>query len=78
MRCSAHMTLTLSSEREAEKAYRALEPEVRSDARVRTSLAAERNRLLLRLDASDRTALRAAVSSYGRWMALMKDIWGVC
>lgn len=72
MRAAATVRVRLASEKHAETVFSALKPETRSapSKRSRVHLNRENNSLLLRFEAKDTTALRAAINSYLRWINL--------
>jgi len=76
VRASATIRVRLTSEKHVEIVFKALEPETRSSPsrRSRTFLEKEDNTLLLRFEARDTTALRAALNSYLRWINLVVSV----
>lgn len=66
--------MTFPSPEDAEAAYVALKPEVGTARRFRASLSVDGNKLILDVDADDLSALRAALNSYLRWIALIEKL----
>lgn len=79
MRAQAVIHIDFPSERHLAIVLKALEPEAKSPAtsRSRVRVKGEGCRLTLSFEASDTSALRAAVNSYLHWIALIKDTYTV-
>lgn len=73
MKANALVRLRFPSERHLEIIFKALEPEVKKPPtmRSRSILERENNALILKIEAKDTTALRAAVNAYLRWINAM-------
>lgn len=59
---------------DAEAAYLALKPEVGVSRRFKALIHREGNRIILEVDAEDLSALRAALNSYLRWVAMIEKL----
>lgn len=70
MKASAKIVCDIIKPEHLETIFRALEPEVRSPATLRSSvsLTKERGSLVLKATAKDTVALRATLNTYLRWM----------
>jgi len=69
MKAGATVRLKLQSEQELQTIFRSLEPEINTPtARSRASLAKEGDYLILKIEAKDTVALRAALNVYLRWI----------
>ena len=79
MKAKATVRLKFSSEERLETIFKALEPEVRKSTtlRSRESLEKEDGFLVLRVEANDTVALRAALNAYLRWINSIIDALGV-
>lgn len=79
MKANALMRLKFPSEKYLEIVFKALEPEVRKPPTMRsqTILEKEGNFLVLRIEAKDTVALRAAVNAYLRWINSMTKVLDV-
>jgi len=77
MRAHAVIRLDFPSEKHLAIVLKALEPEAKSapTSRSRVRVEAEDCRLTLDFEASDTSALRAAINSYLHWIALVKDTY---
>ncbi len=64
--------LDLPSEADVRAAIAALEPELNTSRRFTVHLSPDGNALVLRVDAADLSALRAALNSYLRWLYLIE------
>jgi len=77
----AHATVRLMfpSERNLEIVLKALKPETKSSPTPRSKVWVERrgNSLILRFEARDTVALRAAMNSYLRWISLINETCSV-
>lgn len=76
MKAKAIINLKFPSEKLRDVVFKALEPEARKPATPRLRAAMEafgEAGLTLKLEASDTTALRAAVNSYLRWIIVIND-----
>ena len=76
-RAYAKVRINLKSRREAEIVYRAIRPETLSSPtqRSRAEIIFDENTLILMIEASDTTALRAAINSYLRWIMLIDETY---
>ena len=76
MKRTAVVCLRFSSERQLEIATRALQPETRNPPTKRSiaTLEKEGTLLILKVEANDTNALRAALNAYLRWIESIKDI----
>jgi tRNA threonylcarbamoyladenosine modification (KEOPS) complex Pcc1 subunit len=74
MKRSAVIRIELSSERLVEVLLKALLPETKkaTTARSKVSVEGEGKSLIIRAEAEDTPAFRAALNSYLRWVALVK------
>jgi tRNA threonylcarbamoyladenosine modification (KEOPS) complex Pcc1 subunit len=79
MRASARIRLRFADERCLETVLRALEPEVGGSVTLRScaSLARERKCLVLKIEAKDTVALRAALNACLRWVGSIVNVLGV-
>jgi len=79
MKAQALVRLNFPSERDAEIALQALQPETKTApaARSRVQIRGEGRSLILSFEAKDTSALRAAINSYLRWVHLTKDVAGL-
>jgi tRNA threonylcarbamoyladenosine modification (KEOPS) complex Pcc1 subunit len=79
MRASARIRLCFAEERCLETVLRALKPEVERSATLRScaSLRKKDEFLVLRIDAKDTAALRAASNAYVRWVGSVVKILDV-
>ena len=79
MRASARIRLRFADERCLETVLRALEPEVGGSVTLRScaSLARERKFLVLKIEAKDTVALRAASNAYLRWIGSIMNVLSV-
>jgi tRNA threonylcarbamoyladenosine modification (KEOPS) complex Pcc1 subunit len=70
MKAKAIVRLKLPSEKQLEIVFKALEPEVKKPAtmRSRTTLKKDDELLVLNVEAKDTVALRAALNAYLRWI----------
>jgi len=77
MRTHAVIRLDFPSERHLAIILKALEPEAKGSptSRSRVRVEAKGCRLTLSFEASDTSALRAAINSYLHWIALVKDTY---
>ncbi len=70
-------TVTLATP-DAESVYGAIAPEAGRDIpRTRTSASFEDGRMVLRVEATDLSALRAALNSYLRWIMVAEEVNGL-
>lgn len=76
MKANALMRLKFPSEKHLEIVFKALEPEVRKPPtmRSRAILEKEGKFLVLKIEARDTVALRAAVNAYLRWINSMANV----
>jgi len=76
MKAGATVRLKLPSEQKLQTILRSLEPEISSPtARSRASLAEEGDYLVLKIEAKDTVALRAALNSYLRWINAILNVF---
>jgi len=76
MKARATVRLKLSSKRKLRTILRSLEPEVNSPtARSQASLADEDSCLILKIEAKDTVALRAALNAYLRWINSILNVF---
>ena len=76
MKANAVLRLKLPSQRHLEIVFKALLPEVRKPPtmRSRAFLEKEDTFLILKIEAKDTVALRAAVNAYLRWINSMTNV----
>lgn len=76
MKCKAIIRLEFPSERYLEIILKALGPEAKipPTRRFKSILERESTFLVLRIEANDTTALRAALNAYLRWINSIKDV----
>lgn len=76
MKVKAVVRLKLPSEKHLEIVFRALEPEVKKPATMRSRASLEKNGafLVLKVEARDTVALRAALNAYLRWTNSMMNV----
>lgn len=79
MRAHAKCKISFPNERESEIVFRALEPEVKKPATMRSRASLEKNGalLVLKVEARDTVALRAALNAYLRWINSMLGVLNV-
>jgi tRNA threonylcarbamoyladenosine modification (KEOPS) complex Pcc1 subunit len=79
MKANAVLRLKFPSQRHLEIILKALLPEVRKTPtmRSRTFLEKDDTFLILKIEAKDTVALRAAVNAYLRWMDSIRNVLGV-
>jgi tRNA threonylcarbamoyladenosine modification (KEOPS) complex Pcc1 subunit len=77
MTSTVEVEVTLESEKLASDLFKVLNPEVKADSRVKTSISQSKNLVSLNVFASDRTALRSTVNSYARWIRIYEEIGGI-
>jgi tRNA threonylcarbamoyladenosine modification (KEOPS) complex Pcc1 subunit len=79
MRACARIRLRFAEERCLETVFRALEPEVGKAATLRScaSLRRKGEFLVLRIEAKDTVALRAASNAYMRWVDSVVKVLGI-
>jgi len=79
MKANAVLRLKFPSQRHLEIIFKALEPEVRKTPtmRSRAFLEKEDTFLILKIEANDTVALRAAVNAYLRWIDSIRNVLGV-
>ena len=76
MKAKATVRLKLPSEQKLQTILRSLEPEINSPtARSRASLMKEGEYLILKIEAKDTVALRAALNSYLRWINSILNVF---
>ena len=76
MKAKASVRLRFSSEKQLTTLLKALAPEAKKPVtrRARTVLEKEGNFLVLRVEAEDTVALRAALNAYLRWVGSMVNV----
>jgi len=76
MKAQAVIHLNFSSEKQLKVVLEALKPETRTPPtrRSKVKIMSEGNSLTLSFEATDTSALRAAINSYLRWIHLTKTI----
>jgi KEOPS complex subunit Pcc1 len=76
MRAKATIRLHFSSVKHLETVYRALMPETKKSTSTRSKASLEKNRtfLVLKVNAKDTVALRAALNTYLRWINSMANV----
>jgi len=79
MKAHAVLRLKFPSQRHLEIIFKALEPEVRKTPTMRSQafLEKEDTFLVLKIEAKDTVALRAAVNAYLRWIDSIRNVLGV-
>ena len=79
MKAYAVVRLEFPSERHLSIVLNSLKPETESPltSRARVLLESEGNRLTMRFEAGDTSALRAAMNSYLHWIALVNEACSV-
>jgi len=79
MKANAVLRLKFPSPRHLEIIFKALLPEVRKPPtmRSRASLEKDDTFLILKIEAKDTVALRAAVNAYLRWIDSIRNVLGV-
>jgi len=77
MKKIAVVHLKFSSEKQVQVLLKALLPETRKTvtSRSKVSVEGEGRKLVVRVEAEDVSALRAALNSYLRWVALVRDTY---
>jgi len=72
----ASVRLKFQSQRQLESVYKALEPETRTSVtkRSKVRMTKEGDSLNLTFEATDTSALRAAINSYLHWILLTKEV----
>jgi len=70
MKAKANVRLSFPSEKHLEIVFKALEPEIKKPATMRSRANLERDNkfLILKVEARDTVALRAALNAYLRWI----------
>lgn len=76
MKRDAVVRMKFPSQRQLEVVFKALEPEAKKSPteRSKATLEKEDSYLILRIEAKDTVALRAAANAYLRWIDSMKNI----
>lgn len=76
MKANALVRLKFPSDKHLEIVFKALEPEVRTPPTMRSQafLEKENTFLILKIEAKDTVALRAAVNAYLRWINSMTNV----
>lgn len=76
MNAKANVRLKFQSREKLESVFKALEPETRTalTQRSKVSISKEGNSLNLIFEATDTSALRAAINSYLRWILLTREV----
>jgi len=76
MSAKANVRLKFQSKEQLESIFKALEPETRTSLtkRSKVKVAKEGDALNLTLEATDTSALRAAINSYLHWILLTRDV----
>jgi tRNA threonylcarbamoyladenosine modification (KEOPS) complex Pcc1 subunit len=77
MRPAAKISFNLDSQAKAEDIFKVLNPEIKSDSRVKTHLSLGNKGVSLSIEAADRNAFRSAVNSYARWIRLYEETGGI-
>jgi KEOPS complex subunit Pcc1 len=79
MKAKAVACLEFPSEKNSEIIYKTLMPEIEKPATRRSKADLEKNKrfLILKVEASDTVALRAALNTYLRWINLLLGILNV-
>jgi KEOPS complex subunit Pcc1 len=79
MKARAAVRLKFPSEKQLETILRSLEPEVKSPTSTRSqaSLAKKGDCLILKIEAKDTVALRAALNAYLRWINSMLSVFQI-
>jgi tRNA threonylcarbamoyladenosine modification (KEOPS) complex Pcc1 subunit len=78
MKANAVLRLKFPSQKRLEIIFKALLPEVRNTPmRSRAFLEKEDTILILKVEASDTVALRAALNAYLRWIDSIRNVLGV-
>jgi tRNA threonylcarbamoyladenosine modification (KEOPS) complex Pcc1 subunit len=77
MKYRSNIGFLFSSKKEAENFFKVLNPEVKSDLRVKTSMSLKDLKVDVSIMASDRNSFRSAVNSYARWTRLYEEIGGM-
>lgn len=79
MKARAAVRLKFPSEKQLETILRSLEPEVKSPTSTRSqaSLAKKGDCLILKIEAKDTVALRAALNAYLRWINSMLNVFQI-
>lgn len=79
MKARAAVRLKFPSEKQLETILRSLEPEVKSPTSTRSQagLAKKRDCLILKIEAKDTVALRAALNAYLRWINSMLNVFQI-
>ena len=77
MKANALVRLKFPSEKHLEIVFKALEPEARTPPTTRSQafLEKENTVLILKIEAKDTVALRAAVNAYLRWISSIYDVF---
>jgi len=76
VKAQAVIRLDFSSEKQLKVVLEALKPETRTPSTLRSKvqITSEGNSLTLSFEATDTSALRAAINSYLRWVHLAKTV----
>ena len=76
MKANALVRLKFPSEKQLEIVFKALEPEIKTPPTMRSQafLEKENTFLILKIEAKDTVALRAAVNAYLRWINSMISV----
>lgn len=76
MSARASVRLKFQSEEQLESIFKALEPETRTSLTKRSKVRMRRegNSLSLTFEATDTSALRAAINSYLHWILLTREV----
>jgi len=79
MKARAAVSLKFPSEKQLETILRSLEPEVKSPTSTRSqaSLAKKGDCLILKIEAKDTVALRAALNAYLRWINSVLNVFQI-
>jgi len=76
MKAEATVRLKIPSEQKLQTILRSLEPEINTPtARSRASLTEKGDYLILRIEAKDTVALRAALNAYLRWINSILNVF---
>jgi len=76
MHCQARIEVECRDVRDAEIIMAALMPECRYQPRTEVDIHRDKNRIIVFIDASDISALRASINSYMRWIYMALRVIG--
>jgi tRNA threonylcarbamoyladenosine modification (KEOPS) complex Pcc1 subunit len=77
MRSNIEVEVTLESEKRARNLFKVINPEIKADSRIKTSISQSGNLVSINVIATDRNALRSTVNSYARWIKIYEEIGGI-